>query len=71
MLQWGSICATHALRATFTTGFPGMGWLYRLMPLRRAKPWVQDLRKNSFVLPYLAPPKVKMHKMAPWKQPPP
>ena len=38
-------------------------------PLRRANPWVQDLCKHPSVVPYLAPPKKKIHKMAPWEQP--
>ena len=36
--------------------------------LRRANPWVQDLGKHPSIL---APPKVKIHKIAPWEQPPP
>ena len=40
-------------------------------PRRRANPWAQDLCKHPSVSPYPAPPKVKMHKMAPWEQPPP
>ena len=39
--------------------------------LRRANPWVQDLCKCPSVLPYPVPPKVKIHKMAPWEQAPP
>ena len=40
-------------------------------PLRRANPWVQDLCKHHSVFPYRVPPKAKIHKMAPWEEPPP
>ena len=40
-------------------------------PLRRANSWVQDLCKHPSILPYPAPPKEKIHKMAPREQPPP
>ena len=40
-------------------------------PLIRANSWVQDLCKHPSILPCLAPPKVKLHKMGPWEQPPP
>ena len=40
-------------------------------PLNRANPWVLDLCKPRFILHYRAPPKVKIHRMAPWERPPP
>ena len=71
--QRGSICAACAPRATFTAGYQEWVGFYPITkcPLRRANPWVQDLCKHPSVLPYPSPPKVKIHKMAPWEQPPP
>ena len=71
----GSIYAACALRATFTAGLPGMGWLLppHKMPPKRANPWVQNLCKHPSILPYPAypaPRKVKVHKMAPLEHPP-
>ena len=64
---------SQSKKKTFTAGLPGMGWLLPLPkhPRKRANPWVQNLCKHPSVLPYPAPPQVKIHKMAPWEHPAP
>ena len=70
---WGSICTARAPCTTVIGGYPEWVGFYPITkcPLRRGGHSVQDLCKHPSVLPYPSPPQVKMHKMAPWEQPPP
>ena len=62
----------RAPRATFTAGLARRHCLYSLPKcLPRRANWAQDLCKRPSVLPYPAPPEVKIDMMAPWEQPPP